>query len=365
MSLNWDQRLMTKSRPVPTELPHGATVHDALKELLDNYHDINSQTVTELEQEPTPLEFMRYVARNQPFVIRNNANKDFGPITQRWTPSYICQKLGSTKVTVALTPAGNADAVVHLAANDGSLFCKPYQVQESFSSAVQAIIAQEQNATPSSSPAATRYIQSQNDNLRSEYRHLFAELPAHIPWATEALQHEPDAVNLWLGNSHSTSALHKDHYENIFVQLAGAKHFVLLPPVQSPCVNERAVLSATYAPLLHPPVSTLSHHIRKDDLCIQIDEPMHYVPLPMWDPDRPGENTSPYSPYARPMRVTVRQGDVLYLPALWYHKVKQVAGHQGVCCSVNYWYDMDFTGQFQVATMFVGEIARLESRARQ
>lgn len=167
-------------------------------------------------------------------------------------------------------------------------------------------------------------------------------------------------MNLWVGNSHSTSVLHKDHYENVFVQVAGAKEFVILPPVAAPCVAERSVLSATYSPL---DPSTTSENMRKEDLCIKVDEPEEYVPLPTWDPDRPGENTTAYSEFARPMRVTVNAGDMLYLPALWYHKVKQIAAEEGVCCSVNYWYDMEFAGQFQVATRFVQEMAAVGERS--
>lgn len=155
--------------------------------------------------------------------------------------------------------------------------------------------------------------------------------------------------------------LHKDHYENIFVQICGAKEFVLLPPVEGPCVNERSVLSATYQP--REP-SLKSSELRKADLHIQIDEPEAYIPLPTWDPDRPEENTTEYSKYARSLSVTVNAGDILYLPALWYHKVKQIAGDEGICCSVNYWYDMDFTGPFQCTNKFVQDAATLSMQKK-
>jgi jumonji domain-containing protein 7 len=329
-------------------------------ELLDSYHDINSQTVTELHQEPTPLEFMRFVARNQPFVIRNNSNPNFRQITKTWNAKYLCTKMAESPVRVAITPAGNADAVVQLPSG-GSIFCKPHEAMEPFTSAINHIVSQEQS--PETYTGATRYIQSQNDNLRSEYTSLFSELPSSIPWATEALEQDPDAVNLWVGNSHSTSVLHKDHYENIFIQIAGAKEFLLLPPVEAPCVNECSVLSATYQPKDTSPKSSLD--IRKEDLCIAIDEPEQYIPLPTWDPDTPSQNTTKYSEFARPIRVTVNAGDILYLPALWYHKVKQIAGEEGICCSVNYWYDMDFTGPFQVTNRFVSEVALLPSSSKE
>jgi jumonji domain-containing protein 7 len=299
---------------------------------------------------------MRYVARNQPFIVRNNSAltriPSFSETLSTWHAAYLTEKMKNQHVTVAITPKGNADAVVQLPSG-GSIFCKPHEVLEPFASAIHLIRTQETSPTHT---GATRYIQSQNDNLRSEYTDLFTDIPRSIPWASTALDADPDAVNFWLGNSHSTSVLHKDHYENIFVQIRGAKEFVLLPPVEGPCVNERSVLSATYAPL-NPSLS--SSELTREDLHMHIDEPEQYIPLPTWDPDRPGENTTEYSKYARPLRVTVNEGDMLYLPALWYHKVKQIAGDEGVCCSVNYWYDMDFTGPFQCANKFVQDVAGL------
>jgi jumonji domain-containing protein 7 len=341
---------------VPTEFPAGATVHDALKGLLESYHDINSQSVTELTREPTPLEFMRFVSRNQPFVIRNNPNSKQGTLfektLERWNVQYLGEKMAGEEVTVAITPSGNADSVVPLP-NGGSVFCKPYETLEPFDQAVRMICTQEKAQIYQS---ATRYIQSQNDNMRTEYAQIFADVPETVPWASIALEQEPDAINFWLGNSHSVSVLHKDHYENIFAQICGQKEFVLLPPVEAPCVNELCVLSATYKS------RNDSDALTKDDLFIQIDEPDTYIPLPTWDPDKPAENTTLYSKFARPLRVTVNPGDMLYLPALWYHKVKQRCGDEGICCSVNYWYDMEFAGSFECTNKFVQDVAILSQK---
>lgn len=63
------------------------------------------------------------------------------------------------------------------------------------------------------------------------------------------------------------------------------------------------------------------------------------------------------SSLSRAMRVTLRPGDMLYLPSLWYagneplftvacelteerryHKVSQTCGPEGICVAVNYWF---------------------------
>ena len=87
----------------------------------------------------------------------------------------------------------------------------------------------------------------ENDNLRGEYSELYKDVAKDIPWARIALGQDPDAINLWIGNSRSVTALHKDNYENIYCQVIGSKHFVLIPPLEVACVNERQLPSATYA----------------------------------------------------------------------------------------------------------------------
>lgn len=46
----------------------------------------------------------------------------------------------------------------------------------------------------------------------------------------------------------------------------------------------------------------------------------------------------------------------------WYHKVSQTAGTEGFACAVNYWYDMDFTGQFWTTNHFIREVAEAKKR---
>lgn len=54
-----------------------------------------------------------------------------------------------------------------------------------------------------------RYIQLQNGNLMTEYEELLDDVPAQIPFISEALGKEPDAVNFWYGDERSTTSLHK------------------------------------------------------------------------------------------------------------------------------------------------------------
>lgn len=292
---------------------------------------------------------MRYVARNRPFVVRKGAST--WSAHTKWNAGYLASTLRDTPVNVAITPSGNADSVLPLSSPEHAVFVKPLERVEPFTVAMGKVQSQAQDENWN---GPTHYLQTQNDNLRGEYATLFEDVPKSIAWARIALEKDPDAINFWLGNSSSTTALHKDNYENVYVQVLGKKHFVLLPPVEAPCVNEKAVLAATYAS-----VSDSKGDIKKEDLVVSIDEPGDgdsqgtYVPFATWDPDSPEEHATPFSQYSRPIRVTLEEGDMLYLPALWYHKVSQSCNAEGLCCAVNYWYDLDFNGGFWPTSSFV------------
>lgn len=380
---------------------------------------------------------MRYVASNRPFVIKNGAKG--WKARKTWNASYLTEVMAGQNVNVAITPHGNADSVASLP-NGGNIFVKPYETEEPFSHVLQAIQTQEQSPNPN---LPTRYAQTQNDNLRNEYQTLFTDVPKSIPFAKIALEKDPDAINFWLGNSHSTTALHKDNYENIYVQILGKKHFVLLPPIEAPCVNECSILAGTYSPR-----DAHIADLKKSDLCIKIDDPEEYVPFATWDPDDMSSNSlflgnlsfdctaeairevfaeygevtrvylpvdrvtnrikgfgyvdfttteeataalkalngrevlgraicidyaapgmdhdrcgiGAYSVYSKPLRVTLDEGDMLYLPALWYHKVSQSCNEEGICCAVNYWYDLNFGGSFWSMASFVRSVGLLSTQ---
>lgn len=82
-------------------------VADPLAELLTNYNELNASVVDELHEEPSPLEFMRYVSRNTPFVVRGGA--DTWTATRTWNLGRLKDLLRGQTVNVAVTPKGFVD----------------------------------------------------------------------------------------------------------------------------------------------------------------------------------------------------------------------------------------------------------------
>ena len=77
---------------------------DPIAELITTWNELNSAAITEFDEEPSPLEFMRYVARNTPFVVRGAAAG--WKATQMWSVAFLGDLLAGETVNVAVTPIG-------------------------------------------------------------------------------------------------------------------------------------------------------------------------------------------------------------------------------------------------------------------
>lgn len=146
-------------------------VHNAIEELIITYQELNGSRVAELTEVPSPVEFMQYVRRGRPCVIRGAASE--WPATN-WTVEYLENKMKGSHIQVANTPSGcvdpfsieplliclerfflpkdsvpgltrsrNADAIVLDPNNGTSHFVKPLEVDELFSDFIRYIRDQE------------------------------------------------------------------------------------------------------------------------------------------------------------------------------------------------------------------------------
>lgn len=205
--------------------------------------------------------------------------------------------------------------------------------------------------------------------------------PRSFPWAEEAFFGSqppataagnssggsvgPDAVNLWMGDERAVSAMHKDHYENLFYVLSGEKVFGLCPPSDAPFLYEREALSGRFEVSSgdgksHDNEESECHQQRRnwsvvldredDDggsvgMSSSTSETQGYSTVHWIGADLFGRRSRrnsvddfPLSKHAHPITVTVRAGELLYLPSLWFHRVTQTRETVGI----NYWYDMNF-----------------------
>lgn len=266
------------------------------------------ESVKYLSRPPTPIEFMReYVSCNSPVLIDHVTSH--WPALTIWSNEYLKKKLENKSVSVAIVPDGRADAIkLH---RDQQVFALPYEKTMPFDHLM--------NVFESDHPTAqgVHYLQPQNNSMHDEYSSLLTDIDPHLQWATEAFGVLPDVVNFWMGRAESVTSLHKDNYENLYAVVRGEKIFTIYPPTDAYFIECKKYPVYRY---------NAEMELRSEE-CEEV--PWYSMP---------GE-------FPKPFRVTVKKGQVLYLPALWYHQVEQVGDPSkkgDLCIAVNYWYDMRY-----------------------
>nr|XP_023654534.1 jmjC domain-containing protein 7 isoform X1 [Paramormyrops kingsleyae] len=271
-----------------------------------------NEGVPYLEHPIRPLDFYReWISPNKPCIIRNAFNH--WPALQKWGFSYLREVVGSKEISVAVTPNGYADAV------HGDRFVMPEERRMRLSAVLDLMEEKPRGS-------GVFYVQKQCSNLTEELPELTGDLEPHIPWMSEALGKRPDAVNFWLGEAEAITSMHKDHYENLYCVISGEKQFILLPPSDRPFIPYELYQPAKY-------------HQKEDGSFEVLDvtdaDKVPWIPL---DPLNPDLGRFPEYRFAQPLHCTVKAGEMLYLPSLWFHHVQQSHG----CIAVNFWYDMEF-----------------------
>ncbi|KAF9999787.1 hypothetical protein BGZ65_004917 [Modicella reniformis] len=393
--------------------------------LISEVQDFNPSTIERIEL-PTALEFHRYIAANRPVIITlpttartlyasSLTNSTLTPQEQewawpaftKWTNEYLCKTMGDKKITVACTPNGWADAVV-----DDQYFAMPCEKKMTFGQFLEGMPIRTRrnksgyeegdkgnNSTRASSSSSSssssgntndgigenirkptidpyqevRNIQLQNGNLMTEYEELLGDVPSNVPFASEALGRRPDAVNFWYGDERSTTSLHKDHYENIYAVITGRKIFTLIPPTEQYCLHESQYIAATYVDTQDPSIEATVTVTTPDPSLSSSPryklEPMEPLTFTKWIALNPSHEPKEelFEKYPRfricqPFRVELNPGELLYLPAMWYHQVEQESDYEGKCIAVNWWYDMGFEGDRYATATFMSNLVQLIER---
>lgn len=314
----------------------------------------------------SPERFEReFVARNVPVVITHAL--DAWPAFHTWTFDTIRERYGDLPVTLSLTPNGLADAVTYVHEVDPSAgvfdptcddhsTCPRRHTQLFMTCHNERVTLADVCRMLTGSDAMTRsrnvvpYLSHQNDSLRSETPAMAADMgpgfrsfaPAH--WQLEA-------VNLWMGDERSVTSAHKDHYENLYAVLRGEKVFHLCPPSDILWMHQTAFPTAAYRMEC---TSTGAAHwsVALEKEADGTPRMTSWIPFDMSAPDL---QTYPLATHLHVQEVRVRPGEVLYLPALWFHRVTQTCP----TIAVNAWHDMDFMSPTWAYYNMCAEVAKV------
>lgn len=151
----------------------------------------------------------------------------------------------------------------------------------------------------------------------------------------------------------------------MYCVISGHKDFILVPPVDMHYVPRSKYPSGIYrtnadgAIQIEPVLDGIIHFDYLSSMALLIIFASHHIYLIVvcffsddgnptiieWvsiDPLRANIEKFPNYAKASTFHVRVHAGDILYLPSLWYHHVRQ--SHK--CIAVNFWYDMDYDARY-------------------
>ncbi|ETN46133.1 uncharacterized protein HMPREF1541_00317 [Cyphellophora europaea CBS 101466] len=328
---------------------------DQLHTLQEDFHDFNPAAVKLLPR-PSPLEFSKIVGKGQPSLLKIYTPHDVASSSPPWPACSWTRKDLESKVVdtveVAVTPYGNADALVSVpddesGPNQVKIFVQPAAVQLTITELFEELSPQ---TNPRDGPAPpVYYLQSQDSNLTTTpLSPLLSDLPQNFDFAVDILG-EPDARNIWIGDERSVTSIHRDPYENLYLVLRGSKTFRLWPPVDEISMPTQKVRTGSYRFRQEGKVSRFEVDLDPDGEIPWVD----HDPL------------SISSEEVGKMRiVTVQPGQMLYLPAGWYHHVSQECGTWddgsfAPCIAINYWFDMDYEGEKFVMRQLMSRLVNL------
>ena len=81
-----------------------SSIAEATADMLTTYHDLNGD-IHVLYEEPSPLDFMGYVAKNRPLVVRRGCSQWLA--VRKWNADYLQGIMKDIPVKVAVTPHGS------------------------------------------------------------------------------------------------------------------------------------------------------------------------------------------------------------------------------------------------------------------
>jgi hypothetical protein len=229
-----------------------------------------------------------YLARATPVIVVDALNN--WEAIRLWSPEYLASVLKEKRTIVAVS---NEDRFKYNPSeHDGNVL--QYQTETmDFVSAVSKIVR--------SNSASERYYIMQK-SISDEFPELLRDIK-HPIW----IESSESTVNLWFGTANNVSPLHYDDDNNFFAQVYGRKRITLFDPAQTEW--------------LYPyPVHAVMKH------------------LSFVDVENPDLIRRPEYRKARPMECVLEPGELLYIPAYWWHQVRSL----DVAISVNFWWPPNF-----------------------
>lgn len=240
-------------------------------------------------EKPTVKFFQKYIATSRQPVIITGATSNWQACSS-WTDVYLNDVIGNIKVKICTSQ----NSVFVGDPEDG--YAKSFKIMR-FSDFISLLRLNRYSKD-------TYYYLAQASIPQLSPK-LLQDIKFPV-YCKNKLWHD-DSSQLWLGSSGNISSLHYDMADNILVQVKGSKRFVFFAPKQTN--------------FLYPfPVNCQISHFSQVDI------------------DRPDLKQFPNFSNARAVECVLKAGEMIFIPAFWWHQVYSLDDAQFPTISVNFWY---------------------------
>lgn len=234
-----------------------------------------------------------YLEQNRPAII-TGALSDWEAIG-KWSPDYLSSVLQAKPVTIAISSEAQFNYDPNRVAGEEA--SRYRYARMDFERAVSAICQEGRGHE--------HYYLMQR-SIPDEFPDLLQDIKTPV-W----INYQSPAINLWFGSAENVTPLHYDHTNNFFAQVYGRKRLTLFDPMQTD--------------LLYPyPLEASASHVSFIDL------------------EQPDFGRYPRFRQVRALTGVIEPGELLYLPAYWWHHVRSLQ----VSISVNFWWPPEFEQNF-------------------
>ena len=131
-----------------------------------------------------------------------------------------------------------------------------------------------------------------------------------------------------MGDSRAVTSTHKDPYENMYAVLRGYKDIILYPPSDVSYLPYRSCMQRKFQKCTLE--SDISNKIQIKNgqtssfsIANTNDDPVPWIVI---DPLKPDLSEHPEYRKTSPFHLRLNAGDILYLPSLWFHHLRQSHG---------------------------------------
>ncbi|XP_066275807.1 uncharacterized protein [Branchiostoma lanceolatum] len=309
-----------------------------------------SDRMVECERIPMPTRaefFHNYVKHSRPVII--TGAMDQWNVLKKWSNEFLRERLGKKEVHIKLTSGGEYEGVEEASLwEDFGTFQIPLQLRDQLPFPDLVVVR----------PATMnlkfgKFLDMIEETARLEVKNMsayleYSSIPQYMPTLQADIPGFPFVndllsrrhLNMWLSDGNTLGKLHFDPFDNLLCQISGKKEVILFEP------HDNTRLYEAHIPDGILEFNNRTGKFRRKTLLGRICAVMSPV-----DILKPNFKRFPKFAEAVPVNCTIEEGEVLYMPAHWWHEVQSYpSSTQHRNLAINFWYEPFLTKEFPCQT---------------